>query len=113
VGRYNLIRDLHAQKLTVPEIKEHLAAGKTSNGQAVKLTISSLYLILKKMKLKPHRFSLDYLSLQRTAAEFRQEGRSFGWIARHFNKEGFASASGKPWTRQTVYGLHLVHKRRL
>jgi hypothetical protein len=31
----NLIRELHAQKLTTPEISERLAAGKTSTGQVV------------------------------------------------------------------------------
>ena len=30
-GRDELIRELHAQKLTVLEIREHLAAGRTSN----------------------------------------------------------------------------------
>ena len=64
------------------------------------------------MRLKPHRFSVDYLSLQQAAAELIREGRFFDWIARHFNEEGLASVSGKPWTRQMVYGLHLVHKRR-
>ena len=43
IGRYNLIRELHAQKLTVFEIKEHLAAGKTSTGQIVKITEGRLY----------------------------------------------------------------------
>jgi len=38
VGRYNLIRELHAQKLTIFQIKEHLAAGKTSTGQIVNIT---------------------------------------------------------------------------
>ena len=31
----NLIRELHAQKLTTPEIRERLAARKTSTGQVV------------------------------------------------------------------------------
>src|SRR5262245_2893890 len=55
VGRYNLIRELHAQRLTVFEIKDRLAAGKTSTGQAVKITVGRLYMILeKKLGLKPN-----------------------------------------------------------
>src|SRR4030095_8179362 len=32
-GRYNLIRELHEQNFTVPEIRERLATGKNSTGQ--------------------------------------------------------------------------------
>jgi DNA invertase Pin-like site-specific DNA recombinase len=104
-GRHHLIRELHAQKLTVLEIKEHLAAGKTSNGQAVKLNDCRIYLILKKLGLKPNRFSVGYISLLQKADELHREGRSFEWIAEEFNAQGFASASGKPWTRNMIFGL--------
>jgi DNA invertase Pin-like site-specific DNA recombinase len=65
IGRYALIRDLNAQGLTVVEIQEHLAAGKTSTGQKVKITVGRLYMILQKLGLKPNRFSVDYLSLKK------------------------------------------------
>ena len=32
LGRYNLIRELYAQNLTVPEMKERLATGATPPG---------------------------------------------------------------------------------
>jgi len=106
VGRYNLIRELHAQRLTVFEIKDRLAAGKTSTGQAVKITVGRLYMILeKKLGLKPNRFSAEYLALRKQAVEFNRDGRSIDWIAEHFNEQGFKSASGTPWTRDMVYGL--------
>jgi DNA invertase Pin-like site-specific DNA recombinase len=105
IGRYNLINELHAQKLTVLEIKDHLAAGKTSTGQKVKITVGRLYMILRKLGLKPNRFSADYLSLRDKALALNREGQSVDWITEHFNQKGFQSASGAPWTRDMVYGL--------
>jgi DNA invertase Pin-like site-specific DNA recombinase len=105
IGRYNLIRELHAQKLTVFEIKEHLAAGKTSTGQKVEITIGRLYDVLRKLGLKPNRFSDDYLSLREKALRLNREGQSLDSIAEHFNEQGFESASGKLWTRASIYGL--------
>jgi len=101
-GRYNLIRELYAEKLTVLEIKERLAARTTSTG----LTAGRLYMILHKLGLRPNRFSAAYLLLGQKAADLHREGRSLEWIARHFNEQGFASASGKSWTRNMVFGLH-------
>jgi len=105
IGCYNLIRELHAQQLTVFEIKDYLAAGKTSTGQALKITVGRLYMILQKLGLKPNRFSADYSALRKQAVEFNRDGRSIDWIAEHFNEQGFKSASGTPWTRDMVYGL--------
>ena len=59
IGCYNLIRELHSKKLTVFEIKEHLAAGKTSTGQVVNIGVGRLYMILRKLGLEPYRFPLD------------------------------------------------------
>jgi hypothetical protein len=105
VGRYELIKELHAKKLTVFEIREHLAAGKTSTGQKVKITVGTLYEILGKLGLKPNRFSAEYLFLREKALELNRQGQSVDWIAENFNEQGFKSASGKPWTRDMVYGL--------
>src|SRR5262249_33642402 len=104
-GCYNLIRELHAQQLTVFEIKDHLATGKTSTGQAVKITVGRLYMILEKLGLKPNRFSADHLALRQQAVEFNRDGRPVEWIAEHFNEQGFKRASGTRWTRDMVYGL--------
>jgi len=104
-GRYNLVRELHQQGLTVSEIQEHLAAGKTSNGQVVNITIGRLYIILRKLDLKPNRFTVDYLSLKKTALELNRDGQSLKSIASQFNEQGIKSASGKPWTEEMVYGL--------
>jgi hypothetical protein len=105
VGRYNLIKELHAEKLTVFEIQEHLAAGATSTGQRVNITIGGLYRIFERLSLKPNRFSAEYLALREKALSLSREGRSTEWIAAHFNEQGFQSPSGKPWTRDMVYGL--------
>jgi hypothetical protein len=105
IGRYTLIKELHAQKLTVFEIKEHLAAGKTSTGQKMNITVGSLYEILRKLGLKPNRFLADYLSLREKALRLNREGGSLDSIAEHFNKQGLKSATGKLWTRDSVYGL--------
>jgi hypothetical protein len=105
VGRYNLIKELHAEKLTIFEIQEHLAAGKTSTGQKVEITIGRLYVILRKLGLKPNRFSAEYLSLRDKALELNRQGRSVDWITEHFNEQGLKSPSGRAWTRDMVYGL--------
>ncbi len=105
IGCYNLIRELHAQGLTVFEIHECLANGKTSNGQAVTITVGRLYMILRKLGLKPNRFSTAYLALRQRTVELNRAGKPVEWIADHFNSEGFQSASGTPWTRDMVYGL--------
>ena len=105
VGRYNLIRELYGQKLTVLEIKEQLAAGKTSTGQVMKITVGRLYIILRKLGLEPYRFPADYLSLREKAFELNRGGQSIEQIAEHFNEQSFKSASRKPWTRDMVYGL--------
>jgi DNA invertase Pin-like site-specific DNA recombinase len=104
-GRYNLIRELHSRNLTVFEIQEHLAAGKTSTGQKMNICVGRLYDALQKVGLKPNRFSAEYLSLRQKALSLSREGRSLEWISAYFNEQGFKSPSGKPWTRDMVYGL--------
>jgi DNA invertase Pin-like site-specific DNA recombinase len=101
-GRHNLVGELHAQGLTAAEIREHMAAGKTSTGQAVRISLDEVYLSIRKLGLTPHRFAASYASLQRKAAELRREGRSPKWIAQHFNEQGFVTLSGKPWTQFRV-----------
>src|SRR5262249_20791350 len=105
IGCYNLTRELHDQQLTFFKKKNHLGTEKTSTGQAVKITVGRLYMILQKLRLKPNRFSADYLALRKQAVEFNRDGRSIEWIAEHFNEQGFKSTSGTPWTRNMVYGL--------
>jgi hypothetical protein len=108
-GRHNLVGELHAQGLTASEIREHMAAGKTSTGQVVKISLDEVYLSIRKLGLKPHRFAASYASLQRKAAELCRDGRSPKWIAQHFNEQGFMTASGKPWTHFRLYSvLHNV-----
>jgi hypothetical protein len=105
VGRYTLIRELHAQGLSVFEIKEHLAAAKTSNGQKMNITVGRLYDVLREIGLKPNRFSADYLALRQRAWELHRSGQSTDSIVDHFNDQGFKSASGAPWTQSMIYGL--------
>ena len=104
-GRYNLVGELHAQGLTAPEIREHMAAGRTSTGQVVKISLDEVYVSIRKLGLKSHRFVTSYASLQRKAAELCREGRSPMWIAQHFNEQGFTTASGKPWTHLRLYSV--------
>ncbi len=101
-GRYILIRELHGQNLTTLQIKQHLAAGKTSTGQIVNIGLSQILVMLRKMNLKPIRTPANYFSLRQIAAELSQEGRTAVWIAKHFTEQGFPSASHKPWNRAMV-----------
>jgi hypothetical protein len=112
VGHHHLIRELHAKHLTNREIKEHLAAGKTSTGQVVMLGLGRIALTLKKMGLKKHKYMAGYIPLGQEAAELQREGRSYEWIAQYFNEQAFPSPSGKPWTRVMVQWLrHKVERQ--
>jgi hypothetical protein len=104
-GRYSLIRELHEQKLTTFEIQQHLAAGKTSTGQTVNLSLDRIRFIQQKLGLKPHRVSAGTIPLGKKAAELKREGRSVEWIAHHLNEQGFVSPRGKWWTARIVYDL--------
>ena len=104
-GRYNLIRELHAQKLTTFEIREHLAGGRTSTGQTVNFTLNRIRFIQQKLGLKPHRISAGTIPLGKEAAELKREGRSVEWIAHHFNERGLVSPRGKWWTARIIYDL--------
>ena len=104
-GRYNLVRELHHQGLTVFEIQEHLAAGKTSNGQVVNITIGRLYMILRKLRLRPIRFSATYLGLRQKAHAMNYDGQSLEAIAEYFNEQEYKSDSGKRWTYEMVHNL--------
>ena len=104
-SRHHLNGELHGQQLTALEIKEHLAAGKTSTGQVVNITVAGIQKSLKKMRLKPAKRSISYLSVRRKASELDREGQSVGAIVRYFNEQGFASPSGKSWTHFMVQHL--------
>jgi hypothetical protein len=109
LARYNLIRELHAQDLTVPEIQERLATGDNSTGQITNLCLRQIRAVLRRMGLKPKRYSADYRLLRQKATELSRDGRSYEWIAQHFNEQKFPSASGKPWSRSMAeWLLHTV-----
>src|SRR5215510_1607885 len=110
-GRYHLIRELHEQNLTVPEIRERLATGKNSTGQITVLCLGQIRAILRKLGLQPHRHSAKIRSLREKAGEFSREGRPYEWIAKEFNDHGFPSPSGKQWSRFMVeWLLHTAEK---
>jgi len=104
-GRYNLVRELHEQKLTTFEIREHLASGKTSTGQTANLSLDRIRFIQHKLGLKPHRISAATIPLGKEAAKLKRQGKSVEWIAHHFNERGLVSPRGKWWTARIVYDL--------
>jgi len=104
-SRHHLIRELHAQQLTVSEIKEYLAAGKTSNGQSIKMSVRAILWALRKMRVSAAKLSAAYLTMQRKAAELDRAGQSLDRIAQYFNEQGCKSPSGKPWSNCMVYRL--------
>jgi hypothetical protein len=106
-SRHYLLSELHAQHLTTAEIRERLAAGKTSTGQVVNMGLAGIQKSLWKMGLKAAKYSADDLLVRRTAAELDREGQSLDAIARYFNEQGFVSPSGKPWTHFMIE--HLLH----
>jgi Recombinase len=110
-GRYNLIRELHEQNLTVSEIRERLTTGENSTGQITVLCLGQIRAILRKLGLQPHRHSAEIRSLREKAAELSREGRPYEWIAKKFNDRGFPSPSGKQWSRFMVeWLLHTAEK---
>jgi DNA invertase Pin-like site-specific DNA recombinase len=104
-GRHNLIRELHAEGLSVQEIQERMAAGENSTGQRRSYNILSIYLILKKLGLKPHRTPKWVALLREEAAKMYEQGRSMRQIAERFNQEGLKTVSGKLWTKKLVFSL--------
>jgi hypothetical protein len=106
-GVLNLIRELHAQKLTTREIQQHLAAGKTSTGQVVQMSVDMIRRRLCKMKIVAGKYSTHQLQVLQKITELDCEGRSFTSIARYLNDNGFPSASGKSWNRGMV--VHLLY----
>ena len=104
-SRHHLIRELHAQQLTASEIKERLAAGKTSTGQLINMSVGAIQLSLRKMGLSAAKHSASHLAVRRKAAALDLEGQSLDAIARHFNEQGLKSPSGKPWTHFMVEHL--------
>ena len=104
-GRHNLIRELHAEGCNVEEIQQRMAVGQNSTGQRRTYSIFSIYLILKKLGLKPHRRPQWYNALQDEAARLYEQGHSMRQIAEQFNKRGLRSQWGKPWTKKLVYAL--------
>jgi DNA invertase Pin-like site-specific DNA recombinase len=104
-SRHHLIRELHAQQLTASEIRERLAAGKTSTGQSINMSVAGIQLSLRKMGLTAAKHTAGHLAVRRKAAELDREGQSLDAIARHFNEQGLKSPSGKPWTHFMVEHL--------
>jgi hypothetical protein len=104
-GRHNLIRELHAEGLSVPEIQERMAAGENSTGQRRSYNVLSIYLILKKLGLKPHRRPKWLSLLREEAAKLYNEGRTMRQIAERFNQQGLKTISGKPWTKKLIASL--------
>jgi hypothetical protein len=111
-GRHHLIRELHGRGLTALDIREHLAAGKTSTAQVVRLSLGRLQLRLKTMGLKAAQRPASYFLAQQEAVELNRQGRSRRFIAKYLNEKGWASASGRPWTHSMVgYMLRMTgHK---
>lgn len=68
----------------------------------MKLSIGRISSTLKKLGLKKHRYTAAYVALGQEAAQLSREGRSFAWIAQHFNERGLESLPGKPWTNTKV-----------
>jgi Recombinase len=104
-SRHHLIRELHAQQLTASEIRERLAAGKTSTGQSINMSVAGIQLSLRKMGLTAAKHTASHLAVRRKAAELDREGQSLDAIARHFNEQGLKGPSGKPWTHFMVEHL--------
>lgn len=104
-GRQNPIRELHAKNLTVSEIREFLAAGKTSTGQITNISLGQLRVILRKMGLKPNRYSADYISLrQKAAGEARARGLTYREMVVEFNEKKLRRGKNKrqPWTARYI-----------
>jgi hypothetical protein len=82
-----------------------MAAGENSTGQRRSYNVVSIYLILKKLGLKPHRQPKWLSLLREQAAKLYNEGRTMLQIADRFNEKGLKSISGKPWTKKLIFSL--------
>ncbi len=97
-GRYNLIKELHAQGYNAKEIMERLAEGNTSTKQKWKITESMVYVMLRKLKLDAHRFSSTYRFARQTAIELYEQCQNFEQTAADLNKRELKSLFDEDWT---------------
>ncbi len=104
-GKYNLIKELHAEGCNTKEILGRLDRGETSTNQRLKLQAESLYKIYKRLGLKLHAKPSWFKPLQEEAIQLREQGHTCQWIANLFNSRGSKSLLGQKWTWKLVYNM--------
>jgi hypothetical protein len=97
-GRYQLVKQLHTQGYNSKEIADRLVQGRTSTGQTWKIKESMVYLMLRKLKLDPHRFSSKYRFARQIARELYERYQDLDQTAAELNKRGVKTLFDEEWT---------------
>jgi hypothetical protein len=101
-GLYNLIRRLHAEGMTVPEIRAALAAGDPETGQRWSRTPGGIYQVLKRLGLRPHPAPRGRWVDRTLIGRLYDDGLTLNEIADQLNARGLTTARGKAWTSQAL-----------
>jgi hypothetical protein len=96
-GLYSLIRWLHGEGRTVPEIRAALAVGDTATGQRWVRTASGIYQVLKRLGLRPHPVRRGQPVDRTLIRQLYEDGLTHQEIAEELNARGLTTARGKPW----------------
>jgi hypothetical protein len=96
-GLYNLIRWLHGEGRTVPEIRAALAVGDPTTGQRWSRTAGGIYQVLKRLGLRPHPVPRGLRVDQSLIRRLYDDGLTLNEIADQLNARGLTTARGKAW----------------
>lgn len=113
-GVDELIRQRHAEGMTVCEIREWLAAGDRTTGQRWERTTAAVYQALRRLGLRPHPGRQTMALHRGRARDLYESGKSLREIAAQFNDAGSRTPNGKKWNANAVHralGLTLGRDR--
>jgi DNA invertase Pin-like site-specific DNA recombinase len=97
-GLDDLIRRLHAEGMTVQEIRAALAVGDPETGQRWSRTASGIYQVLKRLGLRPHPVPRGQPVDRTLIRRLYDDGLTLNEIADQLNARGLTTARGKQWT---------------
>ncbi len=104
-GYYRMIEELNNEGFNVHEIQQRLGQGLTSTGQRWRVTIDTLYAVMKKHGLRPNKFPLKLREAKKVAREVYEKGLTLKQIADELNRMGYRSLLGKNFTSKAAFRL--------
>jgi hypothetical protein len=104
-GYKRLVQELHTEGYSVHEIRERLANGQTSTGQSWKVSVDSLYSIMKRLGLRPNKFPSKFRAAKEAARALYENRLNLKQIAYELNQLGYRTLNGKEFSPTTAFRL--------